>query len=362
MAATQIFPLALWLSGTNQNSIPANDNALRMQALLGPATSIANAAPSSPAENQQHVVGTAWGGFATKSIVIYKSATWYEFTPVDGMFKTIGGDLYQYAEGEWAEYSASGGTVASIVPGTGITVDDTDPANPVVSATGGSTVNVTPDSHPSSPDDADDEFEYGSSIDTAGDRGASAVPWAWVNQDTATGNVAQGHLVLASPASTDDDVRVLVQAVSGSAWKYRAKLSSFHSANVNYFAAAMVLRDSGSGKLLTFYKQGSASTFAVGVHRWASPTAYNAAAIGGSDIFSGAHGREAKSPIYFEVELSAGVLTFRYSDTGVDGTFISIGTESVATYITAIDGIGVGTFGANANPITAVFDWFRKVA
>lgn len=33
--------------------------------------------------------------------------------------------------------SGGGGVVVSIVPGTGITVDNTDPANPIVSATGG---------------------------------------------------------------------------------------------------------------------------------------------------------------------------------------------------------------------------------
>lgn len=107
MTATTIFPLAVWASGTNQNSIPANDNALRLQALLGPALAIADTTPVSPAQNAQYVVGTAWSGLTTKSIAIYLGATWYEFTPVDGMTKDIGGVLYRYVSGAWAPYRVS---------------------------------------------------------------------------------------------------------------------------------------------------------------------------------------------------------------------------------------------------------------
>jgi len=35
-----------------------------------------------------------------------------------------------------------GGTVDSVVAGTGISVDNTDPANPIVSATGGGTASI----------------------------------------------------------------------------------------------------------------------------------------------------------------------------------------------------------------------------
>jgi hypothetical protein len=110
MAATPIFPFAVWAPGTNQNSIPANDNALRVQALLGAALSEADAAPSTPAEDDIHIVGTPWGGHATGSIVVYKSATWYEYEPPEGLLKLVGSTTMQYLSGAWAEFVPSEGS------------------------------------------------------------------------------------------------------------------------------------------------------------------------------------------------------------------------------------------------------------
>lgn len=54
----------------------------------------------------------------------------------DGKFKLkIGDGVTHYND---LEYLASGGGIESIIPGTGIDVDDTDPKNPVVSSTLGS--------------------------------------------------------------------------------------------------------------------------------------------------------------------------------------------------------------------------------
>jgi hypothetical protein len=116
MAATPIFPLAVWAAGTNQNSVPANDNALRLQALSSPAAGIADAAPVSPAENAQYIVGTAWGGFATKSIVIYKGGTWYEFAPIEGMLKDVAGVLYRYHTAAWEVYTGGSDTLKVAIP------------------------------------------------------------------------------------------------------------------------------------------------------------------------------------------------------------------------------------------------------
>lgn len=49
------------------------------------------------------------------------------------------GDVLTTVDGvtAWAAAGGGGGGVESVVAGTGITVDDTDPANPIVAATGG---------------------------------------------------------------------------------------------------------------------------------------------------------------------------------------------------------------------------------
>lgn len=89
---TAIFPLAQWLTGTNQNSTYANDNALRMEACFGPALGFLDAAPSgTPADHDQYIVRTAFGGHAQGNVIIYLGGTWQEFATYDGMVKAVAG-------------------------------------------------------------------------------------------------------------------------------------------------------------------------------------------------------------------------------------------------------------------------------
>lgn len=108
MSAIAIFPLALWVEGTNQNSTPANDNALRIQALMGPAKGFAVTAPSSPAEGDQWVISTAWGGHAVDNIVIYTGGTWKEFAVYNGLFKSINDVPYYRHIGYWDVLTMTG--------------------------------------------------------------------------------------------------------------------------------------------------------------------------------------------------------------------------------------------------------------
>lgn len=109
MTATIIFPLAQWLENTNQNSTPANDNALRIQAAFGPAQGFAAAAPVTPSEYDQWVVSTSWGGFSVGNIVIYVGGTWKEFATYDGMMKSIAASLYIRSSGDWVATGSGGG-------------------------------------------------------------------------------------------------------------------------------------------------------------------------------------------------------------------------------------------------------------
>lgn len=108
MTAQAIFPLAQWLEGTNQNSTPANDNALRMQALMGPANNFAATAPVSPAAYDQYVISTSWGGFTVGNIVIYLSGTWKEFAVFNGLFKSINDTPYFRHNGFWDQITVTG--------------------------------------------------------------------------------------------------------------------------------------------------------------------------------------------------------------------------------------------------------------
>lgn len=105
----EILPLAVWESGTNNNSIPANDNALRVEVALKEALSIADSEPGSPSERDLHIVGTSWGGFTTNNAVIYLGGTWYEFEAFAGWFKTIAGDLHNFDGASWNLVTPGGG-------------------------------------------------------------------------------------------------------------------------------------------------------------------------------------------------------------------------------------------------------------
>lgn len=92
---TAIFPMAQWLTTTNQNSTYANDNALRMEACFGPALGLVSSIPAgTPADHDQYVVGTAFGGHVRGNVIIYLGGTWQEFTTYDGMVKSINGVQY----------------------------------------------------------------------------------------------------------------------------------------------------------------------------------------------------------------------------------------------------------------------------
>ena len=98
-----ILPLAVWESGTNNNSIPANDNALRVEVALKEAISIADSEPGAPSERDLHIVGTPWGGFSTHNAVIYIGGTWYEFEAFAGWVKSIAGYLHYFDGADWVE-------------------------------------------------------------------------------------------------------------------------------------------------------------------------------------------------------------------------------------------------------------------
>src|SRR5690625_472267 len=107
--STALFPLAVWQSGTNENSIPANDNALRVQVLLAPAVDFADAEPGAPSEDDIYIVGTTWGGFTTNNAVIYKGGVWLEWEAFEGWIKVIDGTQLYFDGSDWVAGGGGGG-------------------------------------------------------------------------------------------------------------------------------------------------------------------------------------------------------------------------------------------------------------
>lgn len=117
--SSDLFPFAVWLEGTNQNSIPANDNALRNEVLAKAAISIADAEPSESdtGDGDVHIVGTPWGGFDSDDVVIYRGGTWYGFAPFAGWLKRLNstGDLLAYEGSDGWVVQAGGGGGSDLV-------------------------------------------------------------------------------------------------------------------------------------------------------------------------------------------------------------------------------------------------------
>lgn len=110
MASTPIIPFKKWLSGTNQNSIPANDNSLRNQILNGNIISQAvTVQPTTPTEGDAYIIaamhtGTQWATFTTNDLAIFSAGTWYAFAPTEGNRVSVAGALRVYTAGAWVAF------------------------------------------------------------------------------------------------------------------------------------------------------------------------------------------------------------------------------------------------------------------
>lgn len=98
-----ILPFSVWQSGTNQNSIPANDNALRSEILNGLVISEStDAQPGSPARGDIYIMtgaasGTQWATFDEFDLAIFDGAgTWHAYAPVEGIVVNVAGTLKRW--------------------------------------------------------------------------------------------------------------------------------------------------------------------------------------------------------------------------------------------------------------------------
>jgi hypothetical protein len=112
--STDILPFAVWQSGTNENSIPANDNALRSEILNGLIISDSTTAqPGSPADGDIYIIpagatGSQWATFDENDLSIYHGGTWYAYAPVEGIVVNLAGVLTRWNGSSYVD--ASGGS------------------------------------------------------------------------------------------------------------------------------------------------------------------------------------------------------------------------------------------------------------
>ncbi len=128
--STPILPFAVWASGTNQNSIPANDNSLRNQILNGLVIGVENDAPGGDADGDIYIVGdTPAGAFATFDefdLAIFDSGTWYAFAPVEGIVVNVVGALKRWTGSAYVNIATSAGAAVVTESGSSRAIDPTD--------------------------------------------------------------------------------------------------------------------------------------------------------------------------------------------------------------------------------------------
>lgn len=131
--SSPILPLEVWQSGTNENSIPANDNALRVETLSRLVISkVVTAQPGSPVDGDVYIIptgatGTQWATFDADDLAIYRSGTWYAWGPVQGIVVNLDGDLEQYlGSAGWTSIGGGSGSCGiPVVTASGTNLDAT---------------------------------------------------------------------------------------------------------------------------------------------------------------------------------------------------------------------------------------------
>lgn len=133
-------PLEQWPAGIQQASVPANENALRVQALLSRALSVENDAPGTEYNGAVYIVGDTPAGefsnFAEHDIALYEYGSWYAWAPVLGSSMVIADVRKVFDGAAWIDDPSvsgggGGGGAAPVVTesGTSLTADDTNAGN-----------------------------------------------------------------------------------------------------------------------------------------------------------------------------------------------------------------------------------------
>lgn len=251
---------------------------------------------------------------------------------------------------------------AVLEAGTNITIVQDAPGDPVrISSSGGGggagpSVDVVSDYNDvfgSSFTSCDQEF------DRTGSPTTLPSGWSWVNQGSASFVERFGAGLVRHPGAAGDDVKGAVVSLSGApaAWRAVAKLG-MAKRDTNYFDAGLMLRESASGKLVTFVhiSTGTAADSSVinvfGVSKYNSPTSYN------SGFGSRYRAASLGGPLYMAIEkVSSSSWKFEVSPDGI-AWFTIMSAIDVSSFITP-DQVGFGASMVGSQPGDIACHWFR---
>ena len=349
------------------------------------AKSFATAPPADPVLGDRHIIeAPATGLFTGRElhVVAYEQTGWVFYVPRDGWIAVVGGALWIFDESvpAWVAADAEfflpattkgdmlvhdGTSLQRLPVGTDDQVLVADAAESLgvkwdtPSAGGGGGGNVNPDTHPISPTALDDEFEYGSAIDTTGARRAGSTGWTRTVYGTSpipTDSIAQGALRLTVPTGHTTPT-VYRQPIPGSLASYiiRAKLAQ-NGMTVNFRQGGIHLYHAATTRWMTcqyVYNSG----IRLEMSKW---TASGFSSNSASDVLS--LPALYTGWLYLECEYTGSSIVMRWSLTGLSGSFTSFYSETLSTFFGAgnvPDYAGIHVNDANYNMFC---DWFRRVS
>ena len=120
----------------------------------------------------------------------------------------------------------------------------------------------------------------------------------------------------------------------------------------------LTVYNSTSGKLYTLLYDTSSGPFVL--YSWNTTTSLNAAVFS-TVVMIGLATAAIGRYVYISVTNNATNLIWGASMTGIPGTFVTLGTTALATFITSVSHVGI----VNGNSLTGGFivaDWFRRTA
>lgn len=192
-----------------------------------------------------------------------------------------------------------------------------------------------PDALPSSPHADDEEFDS-----------ALSGSWSWANQGTAVQSIAGSHLLLADSPSVNGELRVLTKAMSGS-YTFTAKISMTAKWG-QYIHGGLTISDGTKYTHLGPATLGGAVQLCV--INFDTTTAFNSTAYQG----------ELSNPvIYAQIQDDATDVIFRYSNSGLPGSFVEVYRRGRTSFLTATR-IGFSMRTTNGLPFCLCADWLRR--
>lgn len=214
-----------------------------------------------------------------------------------------------------------------------------------------STSNITPDSHPEFPTPYDDEFEYGSAIDTTGVRRSSANSWTLhTSSGQADPIVAQGAMAVATVSGTSS---VMLQSAPGEDCAFVVRGEMRPTANNGGIAVGFY--NSTNGRILfgLAFNGGTTTTVVQRGTLDGSSWAYTFS----SNVLTDAALGNTFLKTSVRIKLTGTTILFSWSISGHDAQWSDGYEEDVSAWLGAITHVAVFASGTT----DAICDHFRRV-